>query len=209
MRLTAAAVLALISTSPAVAQSVPVYDTDWYRASFWGGEYPPGFTVLADTVIQLRPDLASVPATIECPLPARATLHPWNMSRVEQMGLGFVTYTEIQEWEVTEPYEAMLYDEGTYYDAQVSFAPGDRFRFLTYYAEGTYLMEFEGTQYTGDQALLEVSRQIGSADRMDQWMRINCPNNQWGWLYLPDLVVDETVIGGPNIVEYGRAADLE
>ena len=50
---------------------------------------------------------------------------------------------------------------------------------------------------------------MNTASRDDEWLRINCPNNMWGWLYLPDLVMDDKTITGPNIVEYGRAADLE
>jgi hypothetical protein len=203
------AAVALLAVNPAAAQSVPSYDDAWHRGDFWSGEYPNGFTVLEDTTLTLRPALSSTEKTIDCPLPAKATIHPWNVARVQDMGLTFVTFSEIQEWEVTEAYEAPFYGEFDATETTLSFKPGDRFRYLIYFAEGTFLMEYEGVQYTGDQGLLEKAKQVNSASRDDQWLRINCPNNMWGWLYFPDLVIDDKTIGGPNIVEYGRAADLE
>ena len=55
----------------------------------------------------LRPLISSTEKTIECPLPAKATIHPWNVERQQEMGLTFVTFSEIQDWEVTEAYEAV------------------------------------------------------------------------------------------------------
>ena len=164
---------------------------------------------MTDTVLKLRPLMSSTDKTIDCPLPAKATIHPWNVERSQAMGLTFVTYSEIQEYEVTEAYEGPFYGEFDATETTLSFKPGDRFRYLIYFAEGTYLMEYEGVQYTGDQGLMEKSKQVNTANRDDEWLRINCPNNMWGWLYLPDLVMDDKTISGPNIVEYGRAADLE
>ena len=201
--------LLLLLATPASAQSVSAYDDAWYRGDFWAGEYPNGFTVLKDTTLKLRPALSATGKTIDCPLPAKATIHPWNISRVKDMGLTFVTFSEIQEWELTEAYEAPFYSELDATETTLSFKPGDRIRYLIYYAEGTFLMEYEGVQYTGDQGLLEKAKQVNTATRDDEWLRINCPNNMWGWLYFPDLVIDDKTIGGPNIVEYGQSADLE
>ena len=67
--LTAAAVLTL-ATGPALSQSVESYDDSWYRASYWSGEYPNGFSVAKTTTIQLRPSLDPKAAkTIACELP--------------------------------------------------------------------------------------------------------------------------------------------
>lgn len=204
------AALALLIASPALGQSIPSYDDAWYRAEYWSGEYPNGFTVLQDTVLMLRPAISSTEKTIECALPAKATLHPWNVERVNAMGLGFVTFWEIQDWEVTKDYETVLYDENNFGEATLSFKAGDQWKYLAYYAEGTFLMEYKGVRYTGDQSLAEASKPVKEGDaRDDEWLRINCPNNMWGWLYLPDLPVDETTFSGPNILEYGRSADLE
>jgi hypothetical protein len=208
-RLPALTCLALMFATPVFAQSVSSYDDSWYRGEFWAGEYPNGFTVLEDTTLKLRPALSSTDKTIDCPLPAKATIHPWNTARVQEYGLTFVTFSEIQDWEVTEAYEAPFYSELDAAETTLSFKPGDHFRFLIYYAEGTFLMDYNGVQYTGDQGLLEHAKQVNTADRDDEWLRIDCPNNMWGWLYFPDLVIDDKTIAGPNIVEYGRAADLE
>jgi hypothetical protein len=201
--------LPLLLATPATAQSVPSYDQDWYKADFWSGEYPNGFTVLEDTTLMLRPAPSAPEKTIEWPLPAKATIHPWNVERSKAMGLEFVTFWEIQLWEVKTDYEAVLYDENNLAEATVKFTAGNHWKYLAYYAEGTFLMDYAGVRYTGDQGLIEVSTPVNPADRSDEWLRINCPNNMWGWLYFPDLVIDDKTIGGPNVVEYGRSADLE
>ena len=163
-KLPALAALALLLATPAAAQSVPSYDDTWYRGDPPAGEYPNGFTVLEDTVLKLRPLMSSTDKTIDCPLPAKATIHPWNVERSQAMGLTFVTYSEIQEYEVTEAYEGPFYGEFDATETTLSFKPGDRFRYLIYFAEGTYLMEYEGVQYTGDQGLMEKSKQVNTAE---------------------------------------------
>lgn len=210
LKLLAVAALPLILATPVAAQSVTdAYDDTWHRGEFWAGEYPNGFTVLEDTVLKLRPAILSSDKSIDCPVPAKATIHPWNIERANDMGLAFVTYSEIQDWEITEAYEAPFWDELQSAEATLSFKPGDRIRYLIYYGEGAFLMEVDGVKYTGDQGVLEHAKQVGDAARYDEWLRLNCTNNMWGWLYLPDLTKDETTFTGPNIVEYGRAADLE
>jgi hypothetical protein len=203
------ALAAALLATPAFAQSVESYDEGWYRAEFWSGEYPNGFTVLKDTTLMLRPSLSSPDKTVDCPLPAKATIHQWNADRARDMGLTFVQFSEISEWEVAKAYEGPFYSEFDATETTLSLKPGDRWRYLVYYAEGTFLMEYDGVEYTSDQSLVDASKQLNDANRSDEWLRLNCPNNMWGWLYLPDVVMDDETITGPNIVEYGRAADLE
>jgi hypothetical protein len=200
-----------LAAAPALAQSVDAYDDSWYRAPFWSGEYPGGFSVLKDTIVKLRLAL-SPPAekTIDCPLPAKATYQQWNMERVEAEGLTFISFTEIDEMEITKAYDTTLYRNDDATAVEVSFKPGDTWRYLAYFAEGAFLMEYDGVKYDGDQDLFDVSKQIAPGPRgYDQWLRINCSNNQWGWLFLNDIVQDDVTFTGPNIVEYGRAADLD
>jgi hypothetical protein len=209
----------MLAATPALAQSVPAYDNAWYRSNGWGGEYANGFTVLKDTTVILRPELSpAAEKSIDCPLPAKATYHPWNTQRVEAQGLSFVSYSEIEEWEATTAFEALFYpdvdpaigDPSLEVETTLTFKPGDRWTYLTYYCEGTFLMEYEGKKYTADQGLIEASKQIKPGDaRLDEWLRINCDNNMWGWLYLPDVISDEASFTGPNIPGYGVAADAE
>ncbi|RYE07568.1 MAG: hypothetical protein EOP22_17205 [Hyphomicrobiales bacterium] len=211
MRIVSFLAFAGLMATPAVAQSVESYGDDWYRAPFWSGEYPAGFTVLKDTVVQLRPALSPTAAkTVDCPLPAKATYQQWNGARVEAEGLHFVSFTEIDEMEVTAALDTSLFrnDDGTSVD--VGFKPGDKWRYLAYFGEGAFLMEYDGVRYEGDQGLMEVSKSLQPGERgYEQWLRINCANNQWGWLFFGDIVQDDITFTGPNIVEYGRSADLE
>lgn len=200
-----------IGLTPALAQSVEAYGPDWYKAEFWSGEYPNGFTVLKDTTLKLRASLSpTAEKTIDCPIPAKATYQMWNMSRVLDDGLTFISFTEKDVMKASKAYDATLlrYDGSGSLD--VSFKPGDEWTYLAYFGEGAFLMEYDGNEYEGDQDLYDVSEAVKAGDRgYDEWLRINCSNNQWGWLFMGDIDKDEVTFTGPNIVTYGQAADAE
>lgn len=201
----------LLAADSASAQSVMQYDDNWYRGDFWSGEYPDGFSVLKDTIVLLRPRLdPAVERSIECPLAAKATYQQWNIGRVAAEALDFVSFTEIVDMVVTEPYEATLYAETDSAETSVAFKAGDTWRYLAYYGEGAFLMQYKGVNYTGDQGLDDASKVVREGARgYDEWLRINCANNKWGWLYMGDVKVDDVTFGAPNITEYGSAADLD
>lgn len=205
------AALTAFAAAPALAQSVETYGEDWYKAEFWSGEYPNGFTVLKDTVLKLRPALdATAEKTIDCPVSAKATYQQWNMQRVLDEGLTFISFTEKDVMKVGKPYDAKLLRYDGSDTLEVSFKPGDEWTYLAYFGEGAFLMEYDGAEYEGDQDLLDVSEPAKPGDRgYDEWLRINCQNNQWGWLFMGDLVKDEVTFTGPNILGYGEAADAE
>lgn len=206
--LVAAAATLVLTALPALAQSA--YDDTWYRAPFWSGEYPDGFSVAKTTTVQLRPVLdAAAERTIACDLPQGATYQVWNGARVEEQGLTFISYTKIATYKIKSDYEATLYHTLDSTEAKVSFKAGDEWRYLVYYAEGTFLMEYDGVQYDGDQSMFDVSEQEGDINGYEEWMRINCSNNQWGWLFMGDVTLDNGSFIGPNITEYGFAKDLE
>lgn len=200
----------VLAAGPAPAQSISPYDESWYRAPFWSGEYPSGFTVLKDVTLGIRPvlDPAAAPS-VSCLLREGATYHMWNFPRVAADALSFVSFTKIDELEVTVAYDAVLHAEPDGAAVSVHFAPGSRWRELVYYGEGAYLMEYEGALYSGDQGLVEVSRSLLGDSGYDEWLRVNCANNQWGWILMRDLVKDQESFDSPNIVDYGVAADLD
>jgi hypothetical protein len=201
----------LLLAGPAPAQSISPYDRSWYRAPFWSGEYPSGFSVLEETTITIRPVLDPEAApSVSCLLPEGATYHAWNFPRVEADALSFVSFTKIDELEVTQAHDAVLHTEPDGDEVSVHFAPGSRWRELVYYGEGAFLMEYDGALYTGDQDLVNVSRsRLGGESGYDEWLRVNCANNQWGWILMRDIVKDEETFDSPNIVDYGVAADLD
>jgi hypothetical protein len=209
LTLLAAFALAFASV-PALAQSVEAYDDTWYRADFWSGEYPDGFSVVKSTTVQLRPALdPKAEKSISCELPQGATYQPWNHDRVEAQGLSFASFTRIATYKLTKPYETSFYRHDDASEVKVSLKVGDTFRYLVYFGEGAFLMEYEGVQYDGDQDLFEHAEQEGDTNGYEEWLRINCPNNQWGWLFMGDIVLDQGNFVSPNITEYGMSKDLE
>jgi hypothetical protein len=206
--LLAVAVVAAFAAAPALAQST--YDATWYRAPFWSGEYPGGFSVAKATTVQLRPALdAGAAKTIACDLPMGATYQAWNQGRVEEQGLSFTSFTKIAEYRMTEAFEATLYRRDDASEATISLKQGDTWRYLVYLAEGSFLMEYDGVEYDGNQDLFEHAEQQGDTNGYEEWLRINCPNNQWGWLFMGDLTLDDGTFIAPNITGYGEAKDLE
>lgn len=206
--LSAAAAIVALAAGPALAQSA--YDDGWYRAPFWSGEYPNGFTVIRSVTVQLRPTLdPAAERTIACDLPARATYQPWNGARVDAQDLAFVSYTRIADYKVREAHTATLSRSDDGAEAEVSLKPGDVWRYLVYYAEGAFQMEFGGVKYDGDQSLFEVSEQIGDTNGYEEWLHIECPNNREGWLFMGDIQIDDAAFTGPNITEYGTSKDLD
>jgi hypothetical protein len=206
----AAVLFLVLLCAPAAAQQNP-YGPDYYRAEFWSGEYPAGFTVLEDTVLKLRPSLSpDAEATIDCPVSKGATYHPWNLPRVADEGLSFVSFSRIADYEVQTPYEANLFNEAEQTDATISFKPGDRWRYIVYYAEGTFLMEYDGVRYTGDQGLADASKALTPEGELTytEWLRIDCSNNMWGWLVMAEAL-ENPALGSPNILQYGEAADVQ
>lgn len=207
---TALSLCLALAAGPALAQSVTAYDETWHRANFWSGEYPYGFSVAKTTIVQLRPTLdPQAEKSVSCELPAGATYQPWNRARVEEQGLAFVSFTRIAEYKVTEPFEISLYrhDDGS--EKIVSFERGDIWRYLVYFAEGSFVMEFDGVLYDAGQDMFDQSDQIGDASGYDEWLRINCPNNQWGWLFMGDISLGNSEFVSANIVEFGVSADLD
>jgi len=195
---------------PALAQGVESYDDNWYRAPFWSGEYPGGFSVARTTTVQLRPRLdPKADKTIACELPQGATYQAWNQARVEEQALNFTSFTKIADYKITKPYEATLYKHSDGTELKVSFKRGDTFRYLVYFAEGQFLMEYGGEQYHLERLEVENAEQIGDSSGYEEWLRINCSNNQWGWLFMGDITLDDGTFLSPNITEYGMAKDLE
>ena len=95
--------------------------------------------------------------------------------------------------------------EGEYY----TLKPGETWRYLVYFGEGAFLMEYDGVEYDGDQDLFEHAEQEGDSNGYEEWLRINCSNNQWGWLFMGDITLDDGTFISPNITGYGVSEDLK
>ena len=208
LSLAALATLLALMAAPALAQSQ--YDDTWHRAPFWSGEYPGGFSVVKTTTVQLRATLdAKAEKTIACELPQGATYQTWNQSRVEEQGLFFTSFSKIAEYKMTEAYDTSLYRHDDASEVKVSLKPGETWRYLVYFGEGAFLMEYDGVEYDGDQDLFEHAEQEGDSNGYEEWLRINCSNNQWGWLFMGDITLDDGTFISPNITGYGMSEDLK
>jgi hypothetical protein len=210
MKLILAAAAVVLVSAPALAQDNP-YGPDFYRAESWSGEYPAGFTVLEDTTLMLRPQLdPAAEASIDCPVTKGATFHTWNIPRSISDGLAFVSFTRIEEMEVKDPIDIVVYGEIDPTDVTLSLKPGDTWRYLVYYGEGAFLMERDGVRYVADQSLVDASTSALTEDQREyhEWLRINCSNNLWGWFSMDELA-EHAELGSPNITTYGMAADAE
>jgi hypothetical protein len=208
LSLAALAASLVLLAAPAFAQSN--YDTSWHRAPFWSGEYPGGFSVVKTTTVQLRPTLdPKAEKTIACELPQGATYQLWNQPRVEEQGLFFTSFSKIAEYKMTEAYDTSLYKHLDGTEVKVSLKEGETWRYLVYFGEGAFLMEYDGVEYDGDQDLFEHAEQVGDSNGYEEWLRINCPNNQWGWLFMGDITLDDGTFVSPNIISHGMSEGLK
>lgn len=207
MKVALLAAAIMLAGGPALAAP---YDDSWYRAPFWSGEYPDGFSVVKATTLHLRPTLdKDADKTIACDFPQGATYHPWNQSRVEEQGLTFVSFTKIGDYKMLKPLETTLYRRSDASEVPVELSKGETWRYLVYLGEGAFLMEYKGEEFDGNPDMLDASEQQGDASGYEEWLRINCPNNQWGWLFMGDITLDDGTFVAPNITNYGESKDLD
>lgn len=192
------------ATGPALA-----YDASWYKTDFWSGEYPPGFTLQQDVSTQIRATHdPEAPRDISCTMKNGETYHPWNAARVKSSKLEFLSFVPIEIFVIKEPVKLTLHDETTGSDVSISFKQGDEWSYLTYYAEGTFRMKFQGKVYGAEQNLFEASREKENTppERQHQWMKLTCANGATGWLLLAD-VLGQPGYDGPKFLEYGVSVD--
>jgi hypothetical protein len=204
--------LGLLAAATIFGGGAQAYDGTWYRADFWSGEYPAGFTLTADVSIRIRLEPApDAPPTVRCDLSRNATYHPWNGARIADRKLKFVSFTKIVRHEIERDHTAFVTREAGHAEAMIAFRRGDRWDSLAYLQEGLFLLRFRGEIYSGGQDILAVSKEVDesgdSAGGYDQWMRLVCDNGATGWLLLSDID-GQADFGAPNIIEYGAASDV-
>lgn len=212
-RATACTFLALWGLAYAVQISpARAFDETWYKADFWGGEYPEGFTLKEDfeTKIRATPDLKAE-RSINCALKKGETYHPWNEARVEASNLEFVTFVRKVIYVINKPVTLVLHNEILAEKEKVVFDADDEWIYLTYYAEGSFRMQFNGGVYTAEQSLFDASTEKGviganSAHEIFEWMKLTCANGATGWL-LYDDVFELPQFEKPQFPEYGKAVD--
>lgn len=203
------AIMVMVRIFPTSAYA---YDSSWYKADFWAGEWPHGFTLRQDVITKIRKEpVPEVSRTIDCALKRGATYHPWNTTRVASSRLEFISYIPIATFVITKPLTITFTNEQTQADVVLSFVKGDEWTYLTYYAEGTFRISYKDVTYDADQSLMEVSKEkegaVANKKRaVDEWLKLSCDNGAIGWLLLGD-VQNQPVFGGPELPGYGKAVD--
>src|ERR1700730_8502363 len=130
--------LGMSAAVPAIA-----YDASWYKANGWSGEYPYGFTMAKDVTVTIRESLdPNAPKTISCQLKKGANYHQWNRKRVESDQLEFISFTKIQTYEIKLSFKADVTRGSDGGKATINFKKGDRWFFLVYFGEGSFLFRF-------------------------------------------------------------------
>jgi hypothetical protein len=203
------ALLLALALLPAAASAA--YDSTWYKASGWSGEYPNGFSVVAKkTSVPARGvmDLDAA-ADIKCELPYLAVFHPWNAKRKAS----YVTMSKIVILTVKNDFT--FQDE----DTKIDLKKGDTIEYLVYGAEGWFTVRINGKEYGADQSLFDQVEPVDEgAYRQDEWLNITCKNGKKAWILLDDLTKTDgdgnsTYLPGLDswylgFKEYGEVRDL-
>ncbi len=184
------------------------YDSSWYRAPFWSGEYPAGFSVVKrGLVVQGRkaPD-ASLSRKIDCELPFAAVIQAWNSSRNQKNQISYVTFAKVVPFTAKADFD-MPVDLGT----PVSVKKGEKIEHLVYLSEGYFRVRFKGVEYDQGQDLFDhLEEDVSKIEfQQDDWLKMTCENGKKAWLLLSDLSsVDGIGEMGPGFEGYGTVRDL-
>jgi hypothetical protein len=209
-----AASLAGLTPSQGLDRPTAKYETSWYRANGWSGEYPDGFTMASNvtTKIRGRPSF-DAPRSISCVLRKGATYHQWNKKRVISDRLEFISFTKIETYELNASFTVDLRRQLDGEDTTIQFKRGDQWLYLAGPAEGAFLVKFNDTIYVADQDLFEKSTKIESPvnddeSTYDEWLKLKCANGAIGWILFNEIK-DRPEFAAPNITGYGRASDRQ
>ncbi|HKD31556.1 MAG TPA: hypothetical protein VKC66_37340 [Xanthobacteraceae bacterium] len=202
------------------------YDASWYRAEYWGAEYPDGFTVDDDVTLRIRATPAvGASKSVSCALPKGATYHPWNKKRVAADHLKFVTFTRIVPFEITEDYSSGVWRFPGDVLMTLNFKKGDRWSLIAPGSEGFFLIRFGGKIYRAEQNLFSASAAVGGKPREEhgseedgnrggnvvdveqhEWVRLKCATGAAGWIFY-DEIRGAPGFSSPDECGYGCAED--
>lgn len=198
-----------MSTST-IKKTVTEYESVWYFADFWPGEYPPRFSVLKEGVaLRGRAEMRlSAPQTVWCPLPKSATFSPWNNKRNEADNVLYRTVAQVATVTMTEAVEIPAYPEQEgEEDVTLSLEAGDTLELLIYQGEGFALYRYQGKNYVIEALPDSVEIEDNLRD-YDLWLNLPADNGERGWVLLRDALATEGVATGIGPDGFGMAYDL-
>ena len=184
------------------------YDSSWYRAPFWSGEYPAGFSVLKrGLVVQGRTAAdTQLNRSVECPLPFAAVIQPWNEQRNQKNQISYVTFSKITPFTAKADFN-MAVDMGS----PIAVKKGEKIDYLVYLSEGYFRVRFKGVEYDQGQDLFDhLAEDVSKVEfQQDEWLKLKCENGKSAWLLLNELTtVDGIGEMGPGFQGYGDVRDL-
>ena len=158
------------------------YDSSWYTAPYWSGEYPNGISVIEEgVVIPARAAMdEALPANISCAVPFRAVYHQWNQARPAS----FMTASKIIPMTATE--DLKIGDTG-----EVTVAAGETFEYLIYGAEGYFTVRYKGQEYVGNQDIFEkvsYDKDLMENNPQQEWLNITCVGGENAWIHMNTLL---------------------
>jgi hypothetical protein len=192
------------------------YDSNWSVTQGWPGEYPAGFTILADgVVVKGRASMdMTAPQTIDCPLHKLAHYQLWNEARNKTDNPDYKVATLRKTITVTS--DGVLEYPGDAPDFAMVSAPvkvGDTIVFTRYLGEGWSVYEFQGKEIELEDftltALTDMDKVFAEGNEIHEWLEVPCKDaaGTRAWLFL-DEVLTHPDIGPAAITGFGEAADI-
>ena len=188
------------------------YDSSWYKAKRWSGEYPDGVSVVKTGInVKGRTSLSKeLKPTVNCDLPYRAVFQPWNARRAQISHVSFYTLSKIQTLVAKEDFDFVAdYQTGK----KLAIQKGQAIEFLMYDQEGFFLVRINGEEYSADTSLFThiegyTGETFSIAQDSDEWLRLTCKNGNRAWLLVEELKSVRGIVMDGNIKDYGTSRDL-
>lgn len=203
----------MIALSLVSLNAFAAYDQTYYRANFWSGEYPNGFSVVKENVtVPAYTQMDANASGFQCAVPFKANYHQWNQARVAE----FVSMNKIVP--MTAKRDAYIEEDS---GKKVKVRKGEQVEYLVYGSEGWFTVRYKGKEYTADRDFLK--RMIYDKSLMeipaDEWVKIDCVTvgaPVQGWVLMRQLFKEDSQTGYIDGLaswylgyrDYGRVEDL-
>ena len=189
---------------------VEEYQTRWYFADFWPGEYPPRFSVLQSGVVLMgRSEMKlTSPLNMKCPVPKRATYSPWNHKRNQEDNLKYRTVAKISTVTITNDTQVLATSQLDRVDVTLNLQKGDTLQFLIYHGEGFALYRYNGTNFVIDQA--DFNNKVAFEENLrpdDLWMQLPAAHGERCWILFSDAIKVDGIVE-TSIEGFGIANDI-
>lgn len=167
-----------------VTQAHAQYDNSWYKADYWPGEYPAGFSVIKKGVkIPARSEMTKdVAVSLQCPVEFKSVYHEWNQKKRAE----YTTFSKIVPLTVKEDFEFLASYEDEE-EVRIPLKKGDVIEYLVYGAEGWFTVRINGKEYGADQDLFTKVEDVDqNSFQDDEWLTLNC-GGQKAYVLFSDL----------------------